>query len=165
VASSTSVAKLTAVKKLPPTKIVERHKTSQCFHCDDLFTHNYKQECKQLFVIEVLGNEDADTPFDESQEPTISLHTLMGIQPRTARTMQLIVIIHGVCLIALLDSGSTHNFVDTDAAAHTGITLQSRSSLHVAVANDDRLTSSGSCLGLRIQIKGEPFDIDYSGLC
>jgi hypothetical protein len=72
--------------------------------------------------------------------------------------------VHGVKLIALLDLGSTHNFVDTDPTARVGIKLQGRTGLRVAVVNDDRLTSSGSYLGLRIQIKDEPFEIDCYGL-
>jgi hypothetical protein len=78
--------------------------------------------------------------------------------------MQLLVMLHGVKLTALLDSRSTHNFIDTDAAARAGIKLQGRAGLHVAVANDDRLTSSGSYLGLHIQIGDEPFEIDCYGL-
>jgi hypothetical protein len=163
-ASSPSIAKPPAVKKLSPAEIAEHRKTGHCFHCDDLFTHGHKQVCKQLFVIEVLGNEESDAWPGESAEPTISLHALTGIQPRCTRTMQLLVMLHGVKLTALLDSRSTHNFVDTDAAARAGIKLQGRAGLHVAVVNDDRLTSSGSYLGLHIQIGDEPFEIDCYGL-
>jgi hypothetical protein len=163
-ASSPSVAKPPAIKKLSPAEIVEHHTTCHFFHCDDLFTHGHKQVCKQLFVIEVLGNEESDAWSGESAEPMISLHALTGIQPRCTRTMQLPVMVHGVKLTALLDSGSTHNFVDTDAAARAGIKLQGRAGLRVAVVNGDRLTSSGSYLGLRIQIRDEPFEIDCYGL-
>jgi hypothetical protein len=72
--------------------------------------------------------------------------------------------VHGVKLTALLDLGSMHNFVDTDAAARVGIKLQGRTGLRVTMVNDDHLMSSGSYLGLRIQIKDETFEIDCYGL-
>jgi hypothetical protein len=53
-------------------------------------------------------------------EPTISLHALIGIQPRAGRAMQIVVTINGIGLLALLDIGSTHNFINTDKAAISG---------------------------------------------
>jgi hypothetical protein len=50
--------------------------------------------------------------------------------------MQLVVNINGTRLTALLDSGSTHNFVDVEAAVRASIQLGAPSGLHVAVAND-----------------------------
>jgi predicted aspartyl protease len=35
--------------------------------------------------------------------------------------MQLHVNINGACLLALLDSGSTQNFINLEAAAHVGL--------------------------------------------
>jgi hypothetical protein len=74
------------------------------------------------------------------------------------------VVINGSSLVALLDSGSTHNFVDAEVVAHAGISLRGRAGLRVAVANGERLTSPGSCQNLRICIEGELFDIDCYGL-
>jgi hypothetical protein len=45
----------------------------------------------------------------DSRQPR--LHTLTGIQPRSDCTMHIYVFINGTKLRALLDSGSTHNFV------------------------------------------------------
>jgi hypothetical protein len=108
---------------------------AHCFHCDDLFTQGHKQVCKHLFVIEVLGNEEGDTWLEESAEPMISLDALTGIQPRSTRMMQLPVMVHGVRLTDLLDSGSTHNFIDIDTAARAGIKLLGHAGLCVAVVN------------------------------
>jgi hypothetical protein len=57
--------------------------------------------------------------------------------------------IQGTCLTALLDFGSTHNFIKT-AAARGGTKLCSRAGLRVAVANGDRVTSSGALQGPQI---------------
>jgi hypothetical protein len=70
----------------------------------------------QLFVIEVVTKEEPDGQANAAK-PTISLHAISGIQPRTGKTMQLLVAINGIHLWAPLDSGSTHKFIDM-AAAH-----------------------------------------------
>jgi hypothetical protein len=80
------------------------------------------------------------------------------------RTMQLSIVINGARLTALLDSGSTHNFVDTEVVARTGIPLAACSGLRVAVANGDCVASLGCCCNLRIEVGEEPFYIDCYGL-
>jgi hypothetical protein len=123
--STTSMAtKPTPTPKLSPAEIVECRAKGQCFHCNELFTNGHKQLCKQLFIIEVFDEEEQ--PYDD---PTISLHALTGIQSSTTRTMQLQVKINGATLTALLDSGSTHNFLDADVDKRVGVTFHCRSGL------------------------------------
>jgi hypothetical protein len=124
----------------------------------------HKQQCKQLFVIEVLGDDDETDPPPLDTEPTISIVALTGIQPRKGRTMQVFVTIHGTVLWALLDSGSTHNFVDSVAAARAGIVFGTQAGLSVAVANGEHMSSSGYCNNLKIFITGDKFIINYYGL-
>jgi predicted aspartyl protease len=78
--------------------------------------------------------------------------------------MQLSIVINGARLTALLDSGSTHNFVDTEVTARTGILLAACSGLRVAVANGDHVASPGCCRNLRIEVGKEPFYINGYGL-
>lgn len=61
--------------------------------------------------------------------------------------------------MALLDSGSTHNFiahhvVDTTKAA------ASRPGTHATVANGDRVNITGVCRDLAISIEGSAFILD-----
>jgi hypothetical protein len=74
--------------------------------------------------------------------------------------MQLIILINGVCLTTLLDSGSTHNVVDTGAVQRATIELCGHTGLRVKVANGDHITSPGSCQDLQIKICDEVFSID-----
>lgn len=89
-----------------------------CFNCDEKFTPAH--ECRQLlhieFVNEVARSDDGD-PGEESN-PEILLHALTGIN--IGRTMQLEVMVGGALLIALVDSGSTHNFVAEEVRDHLG---------------------------------------------
>jgi hypothetical protein len=72
----------TTVLRFTPSEIVQRRKENKCFHCEELFTPGHKQHYKQLFVMEVI-QEDDDSEEQElySDEPTISIAALTGIQP------------------------------------------------------------------------------------
>jgi hypothetical protein len=63
-------------------------------------------------------------------------------------------------LATFLDSGSTHNFISTEAATQCGANISQRKGIHVVVANGDQVESSGICRGLGITIFYEPFDVD-----
>jgi hypothetical protein len=78
--------------------------------------------------------------------------------------MQLLVMINGADLRTLLDSGSTHNFINIAVAQCAGVKWQPTVGLHVAVVNGDRLTSLDYRRGLNIAIGAEPFTIDCYGL-
>jgi predicted aspartyl protease len=52
--------------------------------------------------------------------------------------MVILVSINGVHLIALLDFGSTHNFIDNTKASRAGVTLAGLGGLCVAVTNGDK---------------------------
>jgi hypothetical protein len=181
---ATTSSSPTTVLRFMPAKIAQRRKDNKCFHCDEFFTPEHKQHCKQLFVMEVI-QEDGDSEDHGlySAELTISIAALTGIQPRTGRTMQVYVTVQGVALRVRLDFGSTHNFVDSEAAARVDIKFSSCVGFSVAVANGDRVASSGSCAGfsvavtngdrvassgsctdLKINIAGEPFIIARYGL-
>jgi hypothetical protein len=91
---------------------------------------------------------------EDDEEPTISLAALTGIQPSTDRTMPVSVAIGSTSLRALLDSDSTHNFIDTSATDSSGSV-----GLQMAVANGDHIPSLGRCFSLLIDIANEQFDI------
>jgi hypothetical protein len=145
-------------------EIAQCRKDGKCFHCDEFFIHGHKEHYKCLFSIEAVFDEECVGDPLNGGEPTISIHALTGIQPRTGRTMHVHVHIAGTLLIALLDMGSTHNFIDTDAATHAGLALLGSSGLRVAVENDDRVTSPGCCCDLSMSIGNEQFIIDCYGL-
>jgi hypothetical protein len=77
--------------------------------------------------------------------------------------MQLAVTINGTLLTTLLDSSSTHNFVDVVAASCTGIVLSGQAGLHVSMANGDWVHCSGSCHNMSMVIGNELFHLDYYG--
>ena len=86
-----------------------------------------------------MAGSDDDDPGEEPN-PEISLHALTGIN--TGCTMQLEVTVGRALLMALVDSGSTHNFVAEEVRDHLGWPIHvGRHGLKVAVANGDQLAS------------------------
>lgn len=72
-----------------------------------------------------------ETPTEES--PHYSLHAIAGVCVND--TLQLPVSLGDISLIALLDTGSTHNFISEGATQQTGLPLQRRPRLTATVAN------------------------------
>jgi hypothetical protein len=159
-ASSPSLANpASSVKRLTPAEVAD----GQCFHCYEFFTQGHKKLCKQLFCIEVEDDNTAE-PTEAVDTSMISIHALTDIHPRTGHTMQLYVVINDARITALLDSRSTHNFVDLDTTARVGIKFGGTTGLRVTVANGKRVQNLGCCKNLPITIGDEPFTLDCYGL-
>jgi hypothetical protein len=73
--------------------------------------------------------------------------------------MQLAVTVNGTLLTALLDFGSTHNFMDLEAASRASIVLSGQAGLHVVMANRDRVQCPGSCRDMSMIIGDELFHL------
>jgi hypothetical protein len=116
-ASSTFItSKALATTMLSPIEITDHHTKGLCFHCDDKFSQGIQKECKQLFDNEVLYDEYEFTLEENITHPTISLHTLTDIQSCSGRIVQVTIEVNDAQFIVLLDSGTTHNFIDTEVA-------------------------------------------------
>jgi hypothetical protein len=75
-------------------------------------------------------------------------------------TLQVRVDLGAVTLVALLDTGSTHNFIGEEAAHRSGLAIQPRPRLTATVANGERITCPGVIRQAPISISGEPFQVD-----
>jgi hypothetical protein len=71
--------------------------------------------------------------------------------------MQILVEVEGTRLIALVDSGSTHNFISEEAASRTRVPVTKRASMRVAVANGDHVFSNGVCRNMAFVCAQERF--------
>jgi hypothetical protein len=96
----------------------------------------------------------------DASDPIISIHALTGIRLCFGKTMQLFIVINRARLITLLDLGSTHNFVDLEAAARTGIHFCGRCDLQVVITNGDHVRSPGCCRNMPLSIANEQFIMD-----
>ncbi|XP_066384555.1 uncharacterized protein [Miscanthus floridulus] len=136
--------------------------------------------CPRLFYLEssdyideglgdVAAMDDVANPeAPDAEEPAatnalvVSLHALAGIC--TDNTMLLPVMVKGERLLALLDTGSTHNFLHGTTMRHLGLAPTGSEQLRVTVANGDRLPSEGIAHHVPIRIGSESFSITCVGL-
>jgi len=105
-------------------------------------------------VVEVLDHVDAveEPIIQEIVEPEISLHAISGsIAPKT---MRLIGWIRNHRVVILIDSGSTHNFIDLHSLPKLCLGDLIPLQLKVRVANGDTLLSSGKCPSVNIRVQG-----------
>jgi len=119
----------------------------------------HNRVCARLFVLEVANLDEQDPPSDDdTSPPQVSLHAIAGV--RTRDTMQVVVQLGNITVTALIDSGSTHNFVSEAAARHTGLCFIPRTDLEVTVANGDCVRCPGVFRDAVFSIDNEHFRAD-----
>jgi hypothetical protein len=146
------------IRRLTPAEMAEHRHQGLCFNCDENFVRGHK--CAHLFLIEYddsgLDDSNAGDGEPADDEPRISLYAVAGVQ--AAETVRLRVFIQGRAFLALIDSGSSHNFIRDEVAQHLGVPLLPvRAGLNVIVANGDKLPHRGFCSGLDVLVRVEPF--------
>jgi hypothetical protein len=147
----------------------ERREKGLCYNCEEQWHLAHKCKSPKLYllhghellheesgddpVVEVLDPvEPVDEPFiREIVEPQISLHAISGsIAPKT---MRLIGWIRNHRVVILIDSGSTHNFIDLHSLPKLCLGELIPFQLKVWVANGDTLLSSGKCPSITIRMR------------
>ena len=137
-----------------------------CYYCDKPFEKGHKCDFKepQLFTVEIPGSSsdnDEDSPLPESPqgtEPCISVHALLGNQ--SYNTMRLTGVQEGRTLHILVDSGSTHNFLDLSTAKKLGCKLEFIPSQAVTVADGNNLQCQYIVKDFEWEMNGKLFTTD-----
>jgi len=75
--------------------------------------------------------------------------------------MRLIGVLKNQQVIILIDSGSTHNFLDSKLAALLGLMPKSEEEIRVKVANGQEIVSSRRNDGVPLKLQGTQFHIDF----
>lgn len=83
---------------------------------------------------------------------------------RTSETMQMHIMLGGVSLLALIDSGSTHNFIAEEAAARIKLPSPTLDKMRVTVANGERVLCRGMYRTMPFHIDQEAFSADFFAL-
>jgi len=145
--------------------MAERRRQGLCYNCDEPYVRGHK--CPRLFYLEVTDfdeaedtehNTDGDDGEPQDQPPLISLHAIAGFT--TNDTMKIRVRIGESELIALLDSGSTSNFISMEAAQNLGLYFHDSVGASVIVANGDRVVCRGLARDVATRIGSEFFTIE-----
>lgn len=172
------------VQRFSTTQVEDRKKKGLCFHCDEKWQprHNCKPSPK-LYIMESLflnsdskltcQIEDLSDPetIKATPEPQISdslsdavaeitLYALVGTP--TSGTIRLKGKINGHWVIILIDTGSTHNFVDSSVIPILQLPVTSTERFEVKVANREALVTEGSCFAIPTCIQNHLFLLELN---
>ncbi|KAL2931387.1 Retrotransposon-derived protein PEG10 [Bienertia sinuspersici] len=151
----TTSANKPVFRTLTPAERREKQAKGLCFFCDQPYDGNHKCPFKQtqLFTVEIPASEgdDSGSDVDDKEpefllpdvEPHISVNALSGNQ--AFQTMRVNGLYNQTPLHILIDSGSTHNFLDLGVAKKLSLTLEPISPQAVTVADGNHLACQYVC--------------------
>ncbi|GKB03552.1 retrotransposon-related protein [Tanacetum coccineum] len=156
-------------KQLTQKEYEEKRSKNLCFYCDQKYVPGHK--CTgQLYSLIVWADDEEEEEFldadetladsaQEEMQPQISLNALSGIS--SFQTMRVIgLVAKGHKLHILVDSGSTHNFLDINMAKRLGCKIRSTCPLAVSVAGGRDMVTVSMCKDFQWQLYGQTFTTD-----
>jgi hypothetical protein len=157
------------IKRLSWDEMQRRRAQGLCFNCNDKFTAGHKCQRPQLLLLESLTEPDRvmceedtdDRPVEdvdeENTEPEISLHALTGWS--TPRTMRIEGRVGNHTLTVLIDSGSTHNFINSKIAEELQLPVIPMGPFTVRVADGNRMKCQGRFEQIQVILQNIPFSL------
>lgn len=139
-----------------------------CYYCDSPYNRNHKCQFgePQLFTVEIPGDiieelsdsEEMDLGDKEVNEPQISISALFGSQG--FNTMRVRGLVKGRDIQILIDSRSTHNFVDLNIAHKLGCMVEIIPPQAIIVADGNHLACQHICKGFSWEMQDTAFVAD-----
>lgn len=158
------------IRRLTPTQMQEHREKGLCYNCDEKYHYGHKCSKPTLYLLEGLENTfEEEKEFtaegqvaviqspavsDEATEECgellkVSLHAIVGAN--SPQTMRVRGKVNHQSLCILIDTGSTHNFVDPHIAQKCKLEVE-KNQLTVRVANGHKLLCQGQSRGVHLQI-------------
>lgn len=127
------------VKKLSWDELQRRKKEGICFHCEEKYVpgHDCKSKARLFLLAGSDGTNDVEIQIEEEKVLQISLHALAGCD--SSKTMRMQAVVGNYRLTVLVDSGSTHNFINSKVADKMSLLMEPIGPFHIKVANGDPL--------------------------
>ncbi|XP_012453555.1 uncharacterized protein LOC105775598 [Gossypium raimondii] len=161
-------------RNISPAVMAERKQKGLCFWCGVKYHAGHK--CMRSQLYQVLLEPHSDGEIEEFQEcsdkleengvdeegltsPTISLNALTGMQGHN--TMRMAAKLGTHWAIILVDSGSTHNFVDAKLVHRLSLPVMRQEQLRVSVANGSCLFTRGLCKEITWEVHNQRFTTDF----
>ncbi|KAG7579311.1 Integrase catalytic core [Arabidopsis thaliana x Arabidopsis arenosa] len=151
-------------KRMSQQEMSDRRAKGLCYFCDEKYTpeHYLVHRKTQLFCLDVDEEfEDAVEELwnEEDQNlPQISVNAVSGISGY--RTMRVKGTHDKKTLFILIDSGSTHNFIDSAVARTLGCKIDSTGLTRVSVADGRKLKVDGKITEFTWKLQSTGFQSD-----
>uniref|UniRef100_A0A2N9H4N4 Chromo domain-containing protein n=1 Tax=Fagus sylvatica TaxID=28930 RepID=A0A2N9H4N4_FAGSY len=149
------------VQRLTPMQMSERRKKGLCYNCDERWSSDHRCKNRKLYLMEEVDDEEAELVEVEEEEveaelgdenAEITLCALLG--STSPSTMRVIAIVNGQTTVVLLDTGSTHNFMDGTLAKTLKLPIDGESNFGVRVANGQVIRTLGECKEVKFKMQG-----------
>lgn len=161
--SQHTTASTTPPKRLSWDEMKRKRCLSLCFSCDERYTPGHKCKTSQLLLM--LGadaEEEEEEIFHDVTEPEITLQSLTGWD--SPKTLRVETLINRQRLVALVDSGATHNFLSDRAANRLNLKLSPTKPFSVRVADGHPIQCRGAYRRTDMLLGGVSFLVDFYAL-
>ncbi|XP_026383549.1 uncharacterized protein LOC113279048 [Papaver somniferum] len=161
---------LPPIKRLTPAQMQAIRDKALCYNCDVFYKPGHRCKTQQLFMLVASEDDNASPPIEDSEEENgspstsgdttmeISLHALTGLV--TQNTIRVPGKLLNQDIFVLIDTGSTHSFLDSSLAEKLHLHIAPTGQMLVTVANGDTTVSHGVCPNLHWSMQGYKFDSD-----
>ncbi|XP_070665927.1 uncharacterized protein [Malus domestica] len=159
-------------KKLTPEEVQRKKDKGECWFCDAKWVRGHKcVHTKQLIMLDVCNEleptdgeltcdlpEPTECELLEPLDPSISSMELSACafygttEPPTIQTMKVSGVLHTLPVTILLDSGSTHNFVDSRLLKQLGWPCHTTKPFDVMIADEGRVRGQGCCQQIPLEL-------------
>jgi hypothetical protein len=159
------------VQRLTQAQMDDRRRKGLCFNCDAKYSSGHVCTAPKLFVLEALegGQEEiSQETVQKDEDPgeffleeflEISLNAIVGSP--SPKTMRIIGFLRYHRVTVLIDSGSTHNFVDVELVSLLGLQLVQHKGVEVRVANGQLVPSPGKCQAVNLKLQDFSFSTEF----
>uniref|UniRef100_A0A2N9GN34 Reverse transcriptase n=1 Tax=Fagus sylvatica TaxID=28930 RepID=A0A2N9GN34_FAGSY len=129
--------------------------------CWDEFVRTILLRTMKLYIMEEVDlDDDLEQVIEEESELTeeseesaeITLCALLG--STSPSTMRVVACINGKKAVVLIDTGSTHNFLDYELAKSLRFGIDTSSCFGVKVANGEVIRTKGECKDIQFKVQG-----------
>ncbi|CAL2271884.1 unnamed protein product [Prunus armeniaca] len=163
------------VKKLTPEEIQYKRQNNLCFYCDEKFVRGHKCARKQILLSDMgYNSSEEEERVHELQQIEqvaevnaccITACALYGTPaPLAIKTMKLTAVIKNCPVVVLLDSGSSHNFIDIGMVKKLGWKLDQSHICDVMIADGGQVQSKGCCAAVPLAIETYVYTSDMFAL-
>jgi hypothetical protein len=142
-------------------QMLEMRKKGLCYNCDKRWSSYHRCKNRKLYLMEEVEDEEAELIEIEGEEIEAKLEdekaeiTLCALLGSTfPSTMRVIAILNGQKTVVLLNTGSTHNFMDETLAKTLKLPIDMKSNFGVRVANGQVIRTLGECKEVKFKMQG-----------
>ncbi|KAL0351495.1 UNVERIFIED_CONTAM: hypothetical protein Scaly_1538200 [Sesamum calycinum] len=156
---------------MSPQELDEKRSKGLCYWCDEKYTSGHQcSKRKHIYILEALEEDESLMHKEvEEEEEEHQLHEVPNEEDDRSNFHILVNVMTGVhnfnamrvtgcckgkAIHILIDTGSTHNFVDFQVARRLGCKLEATDLFPVAVANGNRVYSTHRCKTFNWRMQG-----------